>query len=378
MSEETLFEQKVTVQDQRAGTSTPVEELETEPTETTEEVESSENQLDLFDDIFDGELVEDEGETQDVPADDDDEAEPLPEGELLDDEQSAVAPAQTKAEPRNYDDFDESERPLLKQMSNAAFEKYAKNKRELSEARAQLDELNKQDSGVKMPENMHEHPEAYTLSHEYREAATNYSKAQSEFNHWKQQLINVRNGEAWQGIEGYDQNGQMVASKQAYQPTQSSEIDIESALQEAKNFMNQFGQQAAHIQQNYSDIYKNANTMLADEQKKYFEWEGDPEKLNTSIETPTGKPATIGQIKEGFFEAIPSNFKRHPVTNLASNLYVTLQLQSAELGKLKKQLDISETNKKDSRRVEPRSARKSEPVGDDEMFSAADFEKLLG
>ena len=378
MSEETLFEQKVTVQDQRAGTSTPVEELETEPTETTEEVESSENQLDLFDDIFDGELVEDEGETQDVPADDDDEAEPLPEGELLDDEQSAVEPAQTKAEPRNYDDFDESERPLLKQMSNAAFEKYAKNKRELSEARAQLDELNKQDSGVKMPENMHEHPEAYTLSHEYREAATNYSKAQSEFNHWKQQLINVRNGEAWQGIEGYDQNGQMVASKQAYQPTQSSEIDIESALQEAKNFMNQFGQQAAHIQQNYSDIYKNANTMLADEQKKYFEWEGDPEKLNTSIETPTGKPATIGQIKEGFFEAIPSNFKRHPVTNLASNLYVTLQLQSAELGKLKKQLDISETNKKDSRRVEPRSARKSEPVGDDEMFSTTDFEKLLG
>ena len=376
MSEETLFEQKVTVLDQRAGTSTPVEELETEPTETTEGVESSENQLDLFDDIFDGELVEDEGETQDVPADD--EAEPLPEGELIDDEQAAVEPAQTKAEPRNYDDCDESERPLFKQMSNAAFEKDAKNKRELSEARAQLDELNKQDSGVKMPENMHEHPEAYTLSHEYREAATNYSKAQSEFNHWKQQLINVRNGEAWQGIEGYDQNGQMVASKQAYQPTQSSEIDIESALQEAKNFMNQFGQQAAHIQQNYSDIYKNANTMLADEQKKYFEWEGDPEKLNTSIETPTGKPATIGQIKEGFFEAIPSNFKRHPVTNLASNLYVTLQLQSAELGKLKKQLDISETNKKDSRRVEPRSARKSEPVGDDEMFSAADFEKLLG
>ena len=378
MSEETLFEQKVTVQDQRAGTSTPVEELETEPTETTEEVESSENQLDLFDDIFDGELVEDEGETQDVPADDDEEAEPLPEGELLDDEQAAVEPAQTKAEPRNYDAFDESERPLLKQMSNAAFEKYAKNKRELSEAKAQLDELNKQDSGVKMPENMHEHPEAYTLSHEYREAATNYSKAQSEFNHWKQQLINVRNGEAWQGIEGYDQNGQMVASKQAYQPTQSSEIDIESALQEAKNFMNQFGQQAAHIQQNYSDIYKNANTMLADEQKKYFEWEGDPEKLNTSIETPTGKPATIGQIKEGFFEAIPSNFKRHPVTNLASNLYVTLQLQSAELGKLKKQLDISATNKKDSRRVEPRSARKAEPVGDDEMFSTTDFEKLLG
>ena len=119
--------------------------------------------------------------------------------------------------------------------------------------------------------------------------------------------------------------------------------------------------------------------MLTEEQKKYFEWEENSEKLKTSVETPEGKSATIGDLKKGFFDAMPGNFQKHPVTNLASNLYVTLQLYASELGKLKKQLDISETNKKDSRRVEPRSGRKSESASsDDEIFSVDDFEKLLG
>ena len=74
-------------------------------------------------------------------------------------------------------------------MSNAAFEKYAKNKRELAEAKSQIEELSKKSPEVKKLENLHEHPEAYTLSDEYKEAASNYSKAETEFNHWKQQDV---------------------------------------------------------------------------------------------------------------------------------------------------------------------------------------------
>jgi len=377
MSAETLFEQKVTVQDQKAGTSTEVEQAGSDDAETSEE-----SQLDMFDDVFDGDLVEDteDDETPDVPPDDtqDDEKAPLPEGELEEDREIVEEP-QTKPGARNYDDFDESERPLLKQMSNAAFEKYSKNRKEMVEAKQQLEELRTKTPDSKLPENFHEHPEAYTLSPEYREAADNYTKAQTEYGHWKQQLINVRNGEAWRGIDGYNADGQMVSGKQAYKATQSSEIDIESALQEAKNFMNQFGQQASHIQDNYSQIYNNAQNMLSEEQKKYFEWEVNDEKLKREVDIPDGKKATIGDIKKGFFDAMPGNFQKHPVTNLASNLYVTLQLYASELGKLKKQLDVSETNKKDSRRVEPRSGRKAESVdSDDEIFSVDDFEKLLG
>ena len=143
--------------------------------------------------------------------------------------------------------------------------------------------------------------------------------------------------------------------------------------------MNQFGQQATHIQDNYSKIYSQADDMLSSEQKKHFEWEENAEKLQTSVDTPNGKPATIGDLKKGFFDAMPGNFQKHPVTNLASNLYVTVQLYAAELGKLKKQLDVSATNRKDSRRVEPRSSRKAESVSsDDDVFLTDDFEKLLG
>ena len=376
MSVETLFEQKVTVQDPRAGTSTEVGQEESDSAESTEE-----SQLDMFGDIFDGDLVDDaEGdEPQDVPPDDDGEQTPLPEGELEEDREEVLEQPQTRAESRNYEDFDEAERPLLKQMSNAAFEKYSKNRNEMVEAKQQLEELRTKTPDSKLPENFHEHPEAYTLSPEYREAAGNYGKAQTEYAHWKKQLINVRNGESWQSIDGYNTDGQMVAGKQAFKATQSSEIDIESALQEAKNFMNQFGQQASHIQDNYSKIYNDADSMLSSEQKKHFAWEEDSDRLKTAVETPSGKSATIGDLKQGFFDAMPGNFQKHPVTNLASNLYVTLQLYASELGKLKKQLDISETNKKDSRRVEPRSGRRSESASsDDEIFSVDDFDKLLG
>ena len=375
MSVETLFEQKVTVQDPRAGTSTEVGQEESDSVESAEE-----SQLDMFGDIFDGDLVDDDAES-DEPQDalpDDDEQTPIPEGELEEDREVVEEP-QTKPESRNYEEFDEAERPLLKQMSNAAFEKYSKNRKEMVEAKQQLEELRTKAPDSKLPENFHEHPEAYTLSPEYHEAAGNYGKAQTEYAHWKKQLINVRNGEPWQGIDGYNADGQMVAGKQAFKATQSSEIDIESALQEAKNFMNQFGQQASHIQDNYSKIYSQADDMLSSEQKKHFEWEENAEKLKTTVETPGGKSATIGDLKKGFFDAMPGNFQKHPVTNLASNLYVTLQLYASELGKLKKQLDVSETNRKDSRRVEPRSGRKSESASsDDEIFSTDDFEKLLG
>ena len=370
MNAETSYDQKVTVQDQRAGTATEVGQPDGE--------DSQENQLDMFGDVFEGDLIEESEETEAQETLPEEEQEPLPEGELEEDREEVLEEPQAKTEARNYEEFDESERPLLKQMSNAAFEKYAKNRKELNEVKEQLEKLQGTEN-PKVPENFHEHPDAYTLSPEYREAANNYGKAQTEYNHWKQQLINIRNGEPWRGIKGYDANGQMVVSDQTYKATQSSEIDIESALQEAKNFMNQFGQQASHIQDNYSQIYNNANNMLSEEQKKYFDWESDAEKLKNEVDTPDGKKATIGDLKKGFFDAMPGNFQKHPVTNLASNLYVTLQLYAAELGKLKKQLDISETNKKDSRRVEPRSGRKSESVSsDDEIFSVDDFEKLLG
>ena len=376
MSAETLFEQKVTVQDPRAGTSTEVGQEESDSAESTEE-----SQLDMFGDVFDGDLVDTDAEA-DEPQDalpDDDEQTPVPEGELEEDREEVLEQPSTRAESRNYEDFDEAERPLLKQMSNAAFEKYSKNRNEMVEAKQQLEELRTKTPDSKLPDNFHEHPEAYTLSPEYREAAGNYGKAQTEYAHWKKQLINVRNGEPWQGIDGYNTDGQMVAGKQAFKATQSSEIDIESALQEAKNFMNQFGQQATHIQDNYSKIYSQADNMLSSEQKKHFVWEENTEKLKTTVETLNGKSSTIGDLKQGFFDAMPGNFQKHPVTNLASNLYVTLQLYSAELGKLKKQLDISETNKKDSRRVEPRSGRRSESASsDDEVFLTDDFDKLLG
>ena len=144
---------------------------------------------------LDGELIEDDDNTpeegEEAPSEEGDgEEEKLPEGDLVEDAK------------------------YLKQMSNEAFEHFAKKTEETSALQQKLDSTSDKERVTA------DHPDSYILSEDYKEIYGKLSQAQQEQQHWRSQLLKIRNGDAWQNVEGYNDKGQLVMQKESFKPTQ--------------------------------------------------------------------------------------------------------------------------------------------------------------
>jgi hypothetical protein len=246
---------------------------------------------------------------------------------------------------RDYSKFSEEDAKYLKQMSNDAFEHFSKRAEENHKLQEALTEAKETSATA-------DHPDAYLLSDDYKEAATNLTKAQQEQAHWRAQLIKIRNGESWHNIEGYDKTGQLMVSKDVYKPTQQSEIDVEMAMQEAAGLGRKFNDKLESVSKSYNNSYKDAVQLLEHEQKTNFAWTTDDAVAQQEIVIPNVGSTTIHNIKTTFANALPKTFQKHPLAELASNLYVTLQLQSAHA-------EAEKAAVKEASRKEPKAKRKS-------------------
>lgn len=244
---------------------------------------------------------------------------------------------------RDYSKYSEDDAKYLKQMSNEAFEHFSKKSDENVELQKKLEDTSGQQTA--------DHPDAYVLSDEYKESYANLAKAQQEQQHWRSQLIKIRNGETWSSIQGYDDKGSMVFNKESYKPTQQAEIDVEMALQEAVTLNRKFSDNMENVSKTFKGNYNEAVTLLESEQKSNFAWLTDEKVANAEIVLPNIGTTSIKAVKNSFEKAIPKTFRNHPLAELASNLFVTLQLQSA-------QSTADKVKTKESRRKEPKTRRK--------------------
>ena len=96
-------------------------------------------------------------------------------------------------------DLDPDLAPVFKQMSNDAFNKlkpivlaHKKAQDELNARNARIAELEK----GRIPESYYEHPQGYVLSPEFIQASEEFNSAQRLHDHWKKQLVAVREGAA--------------------------------------------------------------------------------------------------------------------------------------------------------------------------------------
>ena len=252
---------------------------------------------------------------------------------------------------RDYSKYSEEDAKYLRQMSNEAFEHFSKRSQEAAELAKQLEDAKSNKSDV-------DHPDAYVLSDEYKENYANYAKSQREQQHWRDQLIKIRNGEPWQNIEGYDKSDSIVISKGTFKPTQQAEIDVEMALQEAVGLNRKISDNLNNGSQTYKANYDQAIDLLEREQNANFAWRTDEKVAQEKIVIPKVGATTIQTIKNDFEKALPKTFRKHPMAELASNLFVTLQLQMAH--------SASENVKvKEAKRKEPKAKRKSSSASAD-------------
>ena len=253
---------------------------------------------------------------------------------------------------RDYSKYGEEDAKFLKQMSNEAFEHFSKRSEETIALARMLKETKSGKPTV-------DHPDAYVLSDEYRDNYANFSKATTEQQHWRDQLIKIRNGDAWQNIEGYDKGDRLVLSKESFKPTQQAEIDVEMALQEAVGLNRKFTESLDEVSKTYKDKYNSAVTLLDREQRANFAWLTDEKVAQEKLVLPNVGTTNVQSIKDSFTEALPKTFRSHPMAELASNLFVTLQLQAA--------FSSSENTKaKEAKRKEPKARRKSSSASADD------------
>ena len=261
---------------------------------------------------------------------------------------------------RSYEGFDDEDKQFAKQMSNTAYEHFSK----------KLQDLKKKKDSAEETQDLMSHPEAYTLNPEYQDLVTNYDKAAQEQAHWKKQLVSVRNGNAWKSIEGYDKNGKLVIGKEEYQPTGESEIDIQSALTEAQTLSKSYSKKAYNIQKNHGNDYKESTEMLEEEQRKQFKWLQDEEMGKKVIDIPNIGKTSINKLRKQFSGVLPKVFTNHPMSELATNLWVMNQIMAKQQNELTQKLKKQTRNKKDSLRSEPTSTAVA--GGDDDIISISD------
>ena len=344
--EESLTKQ--VIEEEQATTFNPLEGnlVEEEGDEVSEDAEEESSEEEEETKPPEGDLEEEEEEVEEVV---EEEAEEAEEEEGL----SSTLKKATENIPagRDYSKYSEEDAKYLRQMSNEAFEHFSKRSQETAELAKQLEDAKSNKSDV-------DHPDAYVLSDEYKENYTNYAKAQKEQQHWRDQLIKIRNGEAWQNIEGYDKGDNIVISKGTFKPTQQAEIDVEMALQEAVGLNRKYADSLNSVSKTYKDNYSDAVTLLEREQNANFAWRTDEKVAQEKVVIPKVGTTTIQTLKDNFTEALPKTFRKHPMAELASNLFVTLQLQAAHLSSEK-------AAAKEAKRKEPKARRKSSSASAD-------------
>ncbi len=260
---------------------------------------------------------------------------------------------------RDYSKYSEEDAKYLKQMSNEAFEHFSKRTEEVAQLKKQLEETST--TGA-------DHPDAYLLSDDYRDAYANLTKAQQEQQHWRSQLLKIRNGEKWQSIQGYDNDGRLVLNSEEYKPTQQAEIDVEMAMQEAAGLSRKFNSEMTNVSSTHQKSYKDSVKLLEREQDANFAWRTDDKVANEQLIIPDVGKTTIKTIKDSFTKALPKTFQKHPMAELASNLFVTLQLQAVHAASEKAAV-------KEAKRKEPKARTKSSKAtaNSEDMLSVPDW-----
>lgn len=371
------LEQEFNFGDIDVGDQLEVDELSTiapveEPKETTEETEesaeeSTEETTEESPEETEESTEEETEETEEESDEEEKDEKPEEESEELTTEEVLGDPLKDKEEEkdekgRTYEGYDDEDKQYAKQMSNSAYEHFSK----------KLQKLKTEKSSAEETQDLLSHPEAYSLNPEYQQLVTDYDKASQEQAHWKKQLVAIRKGDPWRSIEGYDKNGKLVLGRDDYQPTSESEIDVQAALTEAQTLSKNFSQRAYSIQHNHSKNYTESVQMLDEEQRKQFKWLEDKEMGKKIIEIPNFGKTSINKLRKTFRDVLPKVFSNHPMTELATNLWINNQIMAKQQQELTQKVKKQTRNKKDMLRSEPTS-KSTKSKSDDEYFTMDSF-----
>ena len=112
--------------------------------------------------------------------------------------------------------------------------------------------------------------------------------------------------------------------------------------------------------------------MLDEEQRKQFKWLEEKEMGKKIIEIPNFGKTSINKLRKTFRDVLPKVFSNHPMTELATNLWINNQIMAKQQQELTQKVKKQTRNKKDMLRSEPTS-KSTKSKSDDEYFTMDSF-----
>lgn len=248
---------------------------------------------------------------------------------------------------RDYTGFTPEQVTALKAMPNAVYafaEKVFKERNDLE--------------GLKTATYL-QNPEAYRLDPQYNKAQADIAYASAESQIWQQQLTAIKSGKEWTPFRGWDKNNQPVFdAPRAASP--EDEEDVRLRVMQSNQLTQQFTGAAQQLQQSFAQRVQGDNQAINKLQAEKFGWVADQKLMANTVEIPGVGKQTIAQIKSTFLNQVPQYHQSSIGFDVASNMFVALQLYGQEITSLRGQLKLAEAKQGEILRAEPTSEARAQ------------------
>lgn len=203
-----------------------------------------------------------------------------------------------------------------------------------------------------------QHDMAYVLDPEYQKIRTELHYVNTESNHWKQQLLLMKQGKPIHDIKGFTADGKIVLGAE-HAPTADLEEEVRKRMYACDTTAQQTNTKLQEYPTKFQQQIKIDRQAIDQEMKSRFSWENDPKLLDyeLAIEFEDGtKNVPIKQIREDFLSLLPP-YERHSVgARVAANLMVALRIGHAELAAARAGAGVAQTLKEEAAAAEPTSS----------------------
>jgi hypothetical protein len=292
----------------------------------------------------------------------------LPESKQEEVKETPVITLPQKPGSRNYLGLDDSEKAIFKKMNNDAYNKLypvyiqSKDYSKIIQAKDQEIQTIRKNS-TELPSSYLIHPEAFTLSPEYRNTKAVYDAASFESRHWEQQLANIESGREWQDLNIDQKTGQYVTSD-PMGVDNSNRGQVKALLMgymtQARLAINDQHNKLSKFVTGYQERNRGLINTVQQKEQEFFPAYKDPNFKGW-------KPANE------FLSNLPQELKEgNPITSIAAKLYATVVLLQEQVVDLqnqqKKRIEIKEDQRKAGPTVSSFSSGgivKAQPTMDD-------------
>jgi hypothetical protein len=199
-----------------------------------------------------------------------------------------------------------------------------------------------------------QHDQGYTLSPEYQQLQSKGYFAQTEGQCWEQALLAIKAAKKFRDITGFDKNGKPVLSEER-EPSDADEIRIAGNLSACTNAVQQIGGQLQTFPQRFKQQIQSDLQAVEAVRKERFAWVADPKLLEYSVNVEGSGDKKLKDIKSDFKSMLPIYWQSSPIAEVASDLFVAMIIQGAELREAKNGQTVAQIKNDELKRGEPSS-----------------------